>query len=362
MKYLFILGRNPELSVEEVKSYLERKGNVLNNSSLEENGFLVDVSKQLESNAIDKLGGVVAIGEVLCDIDKMDDEMIYYGNENNFNYVLWDYSKKTSKVSEYLKKRFRSEKLKATEKNLTGFIQLQDGKKVKTLNSNLVKEQYFVFDNFFGRIFEFCDYESIEKRDIEKPVRREELAISPRLAKIMINLSQVKEQGKLADAFCGIGVVLQEALLQGIKVVGIDRDKDAIHGSKKNLEWFKFSKDNYKLINFDSRRVKIPNVDVMVSEPDLGETLKKIPTKEKAQKQLEGFEDLMIKVLNNMKKYVSKRFVFTAPLIRIGKKRLGCNSDSILESTGLKLEKGFPIKEFRENQIVGREIFVLKYK
>ena len=42
-------------------------------------------------------------------------------------------------------------------------------------------------------------------------------------------------------------------------------------------------------------------------------------------------------------------------------KRLGCNSEKILRVTGLKLVPGFPIEEFRENQIVGRQIFVLEH-
>ena len=60
-----------------------------------------------------------------------------------------------------------------------------------------------------------------------------------------------------------------------------------------------------------------------------------------------------------MKDKVKGKFVFTSPFIRIGKKRIGCNYNKILKETGLKLSKGFPIPEFRENQIVGREIFIL---
>jgi hypothetical protein len=37
---------------------------------------------------------------------------------------------------------------------------------------------------------------------MQKPIRREELAISPRLAKILINLSGAKKNNLLLDPFC----------------------------------------------------------------------------------------------------------------------------------------------------------------
>ena len=201
---------------------------------------------------------------------------------------------------------------------------------------------------------------SKEKRDMNKPVRRESLSISPRLAKILINLSLIKKGETLVDPFCGIGVILQESLIQNLKVIGIDKDREAIKGANQNLSWAKFNKENYRLISNDSSSVNIDKANAIATEPDLGDILKKIPTKEKAQEIQEGFENLMIKVINNLKNKISGRIVFTAPDIRIGKKRISCNIERILERTKLRLVEGFPIKEFRQGQIVGREIFVLE--
>ena len=100
---------------------------------------------------------------------------------------------------------------------------------------------------------------------------------------------------------------------------------------------------------------------MIVTEPDLGELLTKIPTKEKAERMIREFEKLMVEVLNNLKNKISGRIVFTAPLIKIEKRRVSCSIDNILNKTGLKLVKGFPIPEFREEQIVGRNIFVLEH-
>jgi len=360
------------LSVAEVFAYLERTGNSMENYFVNKNALLVEVGETIEAGAVDSLGGVIGIGIVLASgneqeiENKLDKQEVYLGESNKLNYVIWDFSEEgIEEITLYLKKRFKNEKLKATEKKLRPEMEMQNGGKSGIVSSSNVNEQYFIFEdnlnrNYFGKIVQKCDYKTLEKRDMEKPVRRESLAISPRLAKIMINLSGVKEGGRLLDAFCGIGVILDEALLQELKIVGVDNDKKAIAGARENLKWFKFSKDDYDLINNDSSKVAISDVDVMVSEPDLGEVYRKIPTVKKAKEQLREFEDLMVDVLNNLSGKISGKIVFTSPLIRTIKDRKGCNIDFILERTGLKLVKGFPIDEFRGKQIVGRRIFVLE--
>lgn len=204
MKYLFVLGRNIELSIAEVLNYLERTDNTSKKHIQRKNAILVDVDKKIDEKAIDKLGGVVAIGEIIENVDKA---VLYCGTKNKMNYVLWNFSKNIDKFANYLKERFKEERLKATKKPLTGNIESQEGKKFRTVHSKLIDEQYFAFDDFFGRITQTCDYDELERRDMQKPVRREELSISPRLSKILINLSQIKN-GKLIDPFCGIGGIL----------------------------------------------------------------------------------------------------------------------------------------------------------
>ncbi len=369
MKYLFILGRNPELSLEEIKSYLKRTGNILLNVDRNENAALVEVKNSLDADAVDFLGGTIALGIVICKVKDIDRSEIYMGEKNNFSYALWDYSEFTDDISNYLKSRFKKERLKASQKKLREDLFSQDFEKMQLLTSKTVDEEYFVFNEFFGRIFQKCDYKKIEERDMKKPVRRESLSISPRLAKIMINLSEVsfEDSGKksLLDAFCGIGVVLSEALFQDMKVVGVDKDSEAIKGCKENLTWFDFPKENYKIINDDSSKVGLSGLNIcgMASEPDFGDTLKKIPTKEIAQEMVKRYEKIMQGVLINVKKFVPEgsRLVFTSPYIRIiSKKRIGSDLKNLSERVGLKVVEGFPIPEFREGQIVGRQVVVFE--
>jgi tRNA G10 N-methylase Trm11 len=366
MKYLFVLGRNIELSILELSSVFESEEIKFEILKRVKNGVLIEVSRKLDKGFIDRFGGVISIGIVLASGDEekisreLKEQSLYGGKSNKLNYVILNFNARNFDfISSYLKQRFRDDKLKATKKPINGLVKMQDGKSFPKVSSPLVNERYFLFEDYFGRIVEVCDYDSVEKRDMGKPVRRNELSISPRLAKIMINLSGVKKGEVLLDPFCGIGVVLQEALLQGITVQGIDKDKTAIAGAKSNLNWFEFSNKNYDLINSDSSQTQVTPVNVIVTEPDLGELQKRIVSSEKAKKITEGFEKLMVDVLNNVKNSVSGKIVFTAPLILTEKKRIGCNFRRIIAETGMELVIE-PVADFKENSIVGRDIVVLK--
>jgi tRNA G10 N-methylase Trm11 len=374
MKYFFLLGRNPELSVAEVLSYFESHGNAIEDFEVINNGMLFEVKKEFMGSAND-FGGVIAMGKVLAYgnpdeiVSKLDEIMLYEGTENKFNYVVYDYGEEevVDVVRDYLKDRFREEKIKASEKNLSGSMTLQSGEKVATLESPLVSEQFFVFSDskeidYFGKIIGSYDSQSQERRDMDKPVRRPELAIPPKIAKIMINLSGIKNGGRLLDPFCGIGVILSESLIMGLSIIGIDRDEKAIGGARENLIWGKFDNNKFKLIKGDSRRYGLnESVDVIVSEPDLGDLLTKTPTEKRAQETMRNFENLMIDMIRNFKKNINGRVVFSAPYIRLHtKKRVGCDGEKIALETGLRLNENFPISDYRKDQIVGREIFVLE--
>lgn len=171
MKYLFILGRNVELSVAELKSFFEKEKINYKIISLVSNGILIETLKNLPEKIIEKLGGTISIGEVLAEgsseqiFRELDKQNLYSGTSNKLNYVIYDFnSKNFDDVHLYLKHRFKEERMKATEKKLTGNIKLQSGEFAPNLASNLIGQQYFIFENNFGRIIETCNYEKIEKK------------------------------------------------------------------------------------------------------------------------------------------------------------------------------------------------------
>ena len=381
--YLFLLGRNIELSKAEIFSYFEKQGKKVVFLDSVSNALVVELDSEIEIKEINKLGGTIAIGNIIFSgslesiLKQISGNPIYFGKKNKFSYTLLSFAEENSVNNVYsaMRENFRTEKLKAQYRMIRGTVKMQGGELAIGSPSRIERElAYFLFkkkeEYCFGVIGGVFDAKESERRDMGKPVRREELAISPRLAKILINLSGVKPGETLLDPFCGIGVILGEALLGGINVVGVDADGTAVEGARKNVDWLK---KNYKIkgsgkINLgDSRNFSFGAVHGAATEPALGELLKKVPEKEKARKIIGDFERLIIGVLRNMKKSIKKggRIAFTAPSIKARGGIVSCNITRICKEAGLRIYNipgvNFPIREYRKEQVIGREIFLLVF-
>ena len=372
MKYFFVLGRNPTLSKAEIFSYFEKEDISLRGNSLNSNGLIVDVDKEVNlKGMMSELGGTIAVGKVLFsgNVENLKKEIknkpIYFGRDNKVVYSLLDYAPEefSSEVLDSMKDNFSKERLKARYKGVSGTIKMQTGEIAHGSPEKIMLRDmnYFLFSDeqnilSFGYLEEGYDSAEAEKKDMEKPYRRESLAISPRLARILVNLSQVRKGGLLLDPFCGIGVIVSEALLKEINVIGVDVDREATESAKKNIEWLK---NKYKLgaksiiINKDSREVRIDKTDGVATEPSLGELMTRYPQREKAHQIISEFENLMIDVLNNVKKGMKRgiKIAFSAPLIKSQSGRVSCNIERICEETGFSVynlkDITFPIREFR---------------
>jgi tRNA G10 N-methylase Trm11 len=391
MQYLFVLGRNVDLSKAEIFSYVERERINCKGFSINSNGLLIDITREVDKEQlIRRLGGTIAIGQVqfigsfnqLLDYIKQNE--IYLETETKFTYTIMNFCNEGSfdAFLDELKQKFRDEKLKARYQGLRGNIKMQGGEVIHGSPAKIKARDviYFIFEDSkskkysFGTVDCISDSKEMERRDMSRPVRREELAISPRLAKILINLSQVKENEILLDPFCGIGVVLQEAMLDNINVLGVEVDRQAVSDAEKNMVWFKNNYQTnvfFKILNDDSRKIVLTKkVEGIATEPALGVLLKSVPNQERAREMIHKFENLMIQVLNNLKKFLkpNTKIAFTAPLIKTNKGSVSCNITRICEETGLERYDlriceqvfSFPIKEIRKEKVVNREFFVLE--
>jgi tRNA (guanine10-N2)-dimethyltransferase len=90
-----------------------------------------------------------------------------------------------------------------------------------------------------------------------------------KLARCMVNLSQLKEGKTLCDPFCGTGTILLEAQSMGIHTIGIDFDSDMCNISEKNLAHNGFESN---IINSTYQHVeKIMNkIDAIVTDVPYG--------------------------------------------------------------------------------------------
>ncbi len=381
MKYLFILGRNPKLSVAEILSWLEARRFSVLSYYWKDELLLLELNKDVNCvEMINWLGGTLKIGKILASerqpgllISLLNKIRIYDGESEKFFYSIM--ANCESDIQEYIKQRFKQEKLKATLKNIGYKVRQQDGEYggVSPKSSLRLGAEYFlIFDGTeynFGIINSVADTFGSEERDMSKPSRQSALGISPRLARILVNLSQVVDGKTLLDPFCGVGSVLLEALLNNVDVVGFDIDSSAIKNAEKNIGWVK-NKYNIKafsrLVCADSTKAKF-DFDSVAFEPSFGMLLKKKPAREEAERIIREFEIVVCGVLKNISAQKNNaKVAFTMPVIASRSGMVKCDINFIIRETGFKLHivnpklVSFPVLETRENKIISREFVVLE--
>jgi tRNA (guanine10-N2)-dimethyltransferase len=92
------------------------------------------------------------------------------------------------------------------------------------------------------------------------------ITLHPKLARALVNLSQVKKHQILLDPFCGTGGILLEAGLLGARIIGSDIEQKMIEGSQKNLEFYHLT--NFQLYCTDIGEISryVPSVDAIVTD------------------------------------------------------------------------------------------------
>jgi len=137
-----------------------------------------------------------------------------------------------------------------------------------------------------------------QKRDVGKPVERRIFAMPPRLARIMVNLTGCTFGKTFLDPFCGVGTILQEALLSGAHVIGADVNPWCVKAARENLEWltreYEMKEPDFTVLQGDARKLspRIRNVECIATEPDLGPALRDVPTNAYAAKIVSKLEPL----------------------------------------------------------------------
>ena len=359
METAFILGRNPELSRQEVFSFLKARDRKFKEVLFEDNILMIETPED-EKFDIQEFGGILKLGKIKFKGNEKEfieflkeDQLI---EEDKFTYAIFG-----NLDAEILKDKFKEEKRKAILKQGRRQLKVQEGTRL-----SLPKADIFFFIHeyknkiYFGTLAQNFNTIEVEKRDMDKPVRREHLAISPRLAKILINLSEAKPGKLLLDPFCGIGGILQEAFLKNIKCHGIDNDAQAIKDAKENLLWLKKSYNidtKYQLDILNSKKAPDLQFAAIATETPLGKVLTKKPNDNQAKQIIQNFEALIIPILSRLKKIKKPeaKIAITFPSIR----KFRVNVEKIANKTGLFIHKG-PIAEFRPKQFISRDIIVFE--
>jgi putative methyltransferase (TIGR01177 family) len=93
------------------------------------------------------------------------------------------------------------------------------------------------------------------------------VALEPRLSRVMVNLTMVKENGVLLDPFCGTGSILLEAADMNIRTIGCDISAKMCYGALANTRRAKSF-----IVNCDalSLPLQIKDVDVIATDLPYG--------------------------------------------------------------------------------------------
>jgi len=380
MQYFFILGKNPDLSLAEIVSVLGVDSKVIYSNS--EVAIFNIPQKQDASELMSRLGGTIKIGEVvkedslnniqvedlvgIIESNSKDDKKVYFG------FSLYG---QNSQLKKNLK--FWPMEIKKVLKNknlVCRWVTSRDN----NLSSVIVKKNHlldqgaeivFILDGnkaYLGRTQVVQEFEEFSLRDYGREFRDIKSGmLPPKLARMMINLSQIKEAQVLLDPFCGSGTILQEALLLGYKVIGSDVNEKAVEDSRRNLEWLK---ENSKLralnselfqINVKNISKKVKQVDAIVTEPYLGPPLRGKPKEDEVKKIVDELSNLYLEAFREFKRILKPngKIVIIFPAFKLSQNKI-IHLSIVSEVENLGFKKINSLIYSRPDQKVLREVFI----
>lgn len=390
-EFIFILGKNPELSMAEIVSYLRARS--LEFSILDYMNDFAVLDCEPPHGMMEDLGGTIKIGEVLFSSEDAEMDSLMEGLESLdydslfanlpdkpvFGVSAYNSHGVQEHLSGTLKQRMKERGLKA------GYIRMQEGsalKHVDVLRKGLTENgiEFLACKGkrfWLGRTVGVHNPFEFQKRDVKRPSQRAILSIPPRLCRIMINLSGAGKGDSLLDPFCGVGTILQEAVLMGLEIKGSDIEGNCVDSTRDNLAWIGKeygisinAKESIKGV--DARKLSQNYgegvFDVIVTEPHLGPPLKRKPNQKEAQRIIKGLKTMYIASMKEMMRTLKPggRIVIVTPcfqtergIVRMGIEGLiKAEVADPLEGTGIK--HSFPYTDSEERHKTIREISVIR--
>ncbi len=333
--YLCVLGRDPKLSLLEIVSYCKRKN--IEYALHSATSAVANFSFSKMPN-INDLGGTVKIAEETT-IDNLNPD----NNKVTFALTLID----SKDILQKLRDHWKQQGIKAMQKYAT----MHDipPSKAKNLDLDLI-----VYRNVLYKVLALSNPKEYKERDEQRPAFDAKKVISIRLAKILINLAQ--SQQEILDPFCGTGTILQEALLMGYSVKGIDL---STREAQKNLKWLGSPyQHKIKLYQGDVRKIlpTLTSIEAVVTEPYLGPYLTKRPPEQEAQKIINELQQLYEPFLNLLGQRLKGKAVIILPQFRTKTKKLSVNMTQLLENVKI------PFLYKKQGAHLDRLIYILEPK
>jgi len=286
--FVFILGREQEIALAELKAVLVRFGFYFparpaggDIYKITGNQVFANIDNFTVNDAVkvmDALAGTIKIYKLEGPIEKDIASQISsifrshkVNGEGKINFAISYFGRGFSRqninsIALTAKKQLKSDfSLRYVESRDSSELS-----SILTLKNNLATKgiEFGLFDNEIGILVALNNPEEWSKRDYDKPASDKFSGmLPPKLARMMINLAlgchpelachgdmpvvsgshnekmlkQVQhDNGCLVlDPFCGSGNVLMEAMMLGCDAVGSDISEKAVEDTKVNIEWLK---------------------------------------------------------------------------------------------------------------------------
>lgn len=189
------------------------------------------------------------------------------------------------------------------------------------------------------------DYQLYGLRDYGRPAANAKSGmLPPKLAQVMLNMAGVKGDDVLLDPFCGSGTVLQEAALMGVgKIHGSDLEPRPVKDSQENIRWlmkeFPDITSDIEITMRDARQVSVM-ADVIVTEPYLGKPLRGHEPKDWLDLQARDLGRMYLQCFQHWQKHVKPggRVVMIWPEFVVGGADVTINLGKAITGLGFTLQ------------------------
>jgi len=252
-------------------------------------------------------GGVYKVARACGNSIEGIEDCLPLPDEPKFNWTISGYC--CSAESLESAKEFVSVILKKSSLGKSRFVRPESGLNISELKIADLKKTVLVNDQSRSRGFDIVvdscnvppnfgyteflsDVDGFLERDLSRPYQDPTLTVGTRVARSLVNLCGLKRQMTILDPFCGVGTILQEALVMGLNAVGVEISSAEASRSRENLEWLRrrfrlSSKLFVRIIRSDSmylEKSNLPRIDAIATEPILVPKLERNPDGESARK------------------------------------------------------------------------------
>ena len=329
MKYLFVLGTNPHLSLAEITARFGLPKAALKETT---DDYLVVESDQLPKaeKMMNLLGGTIKIGQVI-DEDITPETLASYLGNLRLNRAVFGISHYGSAVKTsrrqgqdlqrgLIRLGMETKRLLKEAHISSRFVRPQEGLTLSSVTvdkNELLKNgaEFMIFGDSGLAVTEAVQpFEEFSMIDFGRPARNAKQGmLPPKLARIMLNLSRANETDHVWDPFCGSGTVLTEALhLKIKKAYGTDLNPQAAKDTEENLAWLRKNQPETRtetvVAVHDARRpiALIPDhsLNAVVTETFLGVPRQGRENRAELTARLKEIAVLMEQSLRNWKPYL----------------------------------------------------------